>query len=138
MNLNTAAQHNGVIAWSGLAAPVNVDVDIRQHNSFSYTFLVDSDITADALFEFKSAPPDPTDNCVADTTKYAEIPELVMCSMNGEIASPTSQIIFPAGTKKGTFCTATLSCRPDAFVRLFAVSGDVGRITAVCVLSGPR
>jgi len=138
MNLNIASQHQGVIAWSGLAAPVNPGIDIRQHNGFSFTFTVDSDIAVDAVFEVRSAPPLPADNCMGDVANASDIPEVLMCAMPGQVAAPKSQIIFPAGTKAGTVCTATLPCRPDAFIKVFAVSGDTGRITVVVVLSGPR
>jgi hypothetical protein len=138
MNLNTASQHNGAIAWSGLAAPVNPAVDIRQHNNFSFSFLVDSDIAVEAVFEVRSMPPLASDPCVGDIANANDIPEVMICAMPGQVGAAKSQIKFPVGTKKGTFCTATLPCRPDAFIRLFAVSGDTGRITAVVVLSGPR
>jgi|KBSMisStaDraftv2_1062788.scaffolds.fasta_scaffold2295811_1 hypothetical protein len=138
MNLNIASQHQGLIAWSALAGPVNPGIDIRQHNGFSFTFNVDSDITADAVFEVRSAPPLPTDNCMGDVANASDIPEVMMCAMPGQIAAPKSQIIFPVGTKAGTVCTATIPCRPDAFVKVFAVSGDTGRITVIAVLSGPR
>ena len=49
MNVNYASQHQGVIAWSGLASPVNNAVDIRHHVGFSFTFHVDTDITVDAI-----------------------------------------------------------------------------------------
>jgi hypothetical protein len=138
MNLNIASQHQGLIAWSALAGPVNPGIDIRQHNGFSFTFNVDSDITADAVFEVRSAPPLPTDNCMGDVANASDIPEVMMCAMPGQIAAPKSQIIIPTGTKAGTVCTATIPCRPDAFVKVFAVSGDTGRITVIAVLSGPR
>jgi hypothetical protein len=138
MNLNIAAQHQGVIAWSGLAAPVNPEIDIRHHNGFSFTFTVDSDIAVEAVFEVRSMPPLSTDNCKGDVANASDIPQVMMCAMPGEVAAPKSLIKFPVGTKEGTVCTATLPCRPDAFIRLFAVSGDTGRITSVAVLSGPR
>lgn len=138
MNLNVAVQHQGIIAWSALAAPVNPGIDIRQYNAFSFTFTVDSDITTEAVFEVRSAPPLPTDNCMGDVANASDIPVVAFCSTNGEIAAPKSQIIFPVGTLKGSVCAAAIPCRPDAFVKLFAVSGDTGKITAVAVLSGPR
>jgi hypothetical protein len=138
MNLNIASQHQGVIAWNAKAAPVNPGIDIRQHNGFSFTFTVDSDITADAVFEVRSAPPLPSDNCMGDVANAKDIPEVLMCAMPGQVAAPKSQIIFPVGTKAGTVCTATIPCRPDAFIKVFAVSGDTGRVIVVAVLSGPR
>jgi hypothetical protein len=113
-------------------------VDIRHHVRFGYTFHVDNDIVAEAVFEVRSMPPLPSDNCVGDIANASDIPVLVNCSMNGEVAAPKSLISFPVGTPKGTICVAGLTCRPDAFVRLFAVSGDTGKITAVMTLSGPR
>ena len=95
MNLNIASQHQGLIAWSALAGPVNPGIDIRQHNGFSFTFNVDSDITADAVFEVRSAPPLPTDNCMGDVANASDIPEVMMCAMPGQIAAPKSQIIIP-------------------------------------------
>jgi len=138
MNLNIASQHQGVIAWSAKTPPHNPGIDIRQHNGFSFTFTVDSDIAVEAVFEIRSAPPLPSDNCMGDVANASDIPVVAFCSINGEIAAPKSQIIFPVGTKAGTVCTATIPCRPDAFIKLFAVAGDTGRIMAVAVLSGPR
>ena len=51
---------------------------------------------------------------------------------------PRSEITIPAGTLKGTVCTATLPCKPDAFIKVMPVSGDTGRIEVVVTLSGPR
>lgn len=137
MNINYASQHQGIIAWTALAGPVNPAVDIRHHVGFSFTFTIDSDITADALFEVRAMPPLPSDNCVGDVANAWDIPEVLMCDFWGT-PLPKSQILFPVGTKAGSICTATLPCKPGPFIQLFAVSGDTGRISAVITLSGPR
>jgi hypothetical protein len=136
MNVNTATQHQGLIAWTALASPVNPAIDIRHHVNFGFTFLVDSDITADAVFEVRAMPPLPTDNCVGDVANAWDIPEVPVCV--NAVGGPKSTITIPVGTVGGTICTATLPCRPGAFIQVFAVSGDTGRVSAVATLSGPK
>jgi hypothetical protein len=137
MNLNVAIQHPGIVAWSGLINPTSVDLDLRRYVHFAFTFYVDSDITADALFELRAAPPSTSDPCAPGI--YHDVAEVLTCSAPGTtVPAAKSTITIPAGTKKGTICTATLPCKPDAFLRLFPVSGDTGRIVAVATLSGPR
>ena len=137
MNVNYASQHQGIIAWSGLASPVNNAVDIRHHVGFSFTFHVDTDIVADAIFEFRAAPADVANPCIPGI--FHDIEETLTCvAPAGQLPGPKTELTIPAGTKAGTICTATLPCKPDAFVKVFAVSGDTGRITIVVTLSGPR
>ena len=56
----------------------------------------------------------------------------------GALPAPKSEVHIPAGTKKGTICTGTLPCKPDAFIKVNAVSGDTGFFHVVVVLGGPR
>jgi hypothetical protein len=136
MNINTANQHQGILAWTALAGPVNRAIDIRRHVHFGFTFQVDTDITADAVFEVRAMPPLPPDNCEGDVANAWDVPEVPNCS--GAIGGPKSTITIPVGTTAGTVCTATLPCKPGPFVQVFAVSGDTGRVTVVATLSGPR
>jgi len=136
MNLNTASQHQGLVAWRAITAVnLNPAIDIRRHVNFSFTFHVVADIVADAVFEFASAPPDPANPCapLLPQTKVKEVPNCV-----GGIATDDAQIVIPAGTLAGSVCTATLPCRPDAFIQVEPVSGDTGNIEVITVLSGPK
>ena len=140
MNLHTSAQHQGFVAWTSLASPVNPAIDLRHHANFSFTFRVDTDILVDAVFNIRSNGPDPANPCnVGPVGEYSDIPEVVTCAGPWGVTPDTkSQVIIPAGTKDGAVCTATLPCKPDAFVRVFPVSGDTGKIEVVATLSGPR
>lgn len=137
MNINVASQHQGVIAWTALVAPSNPPVDIRHHNHFGFTFKVDTDIAVDARFEVVAAPPDAADHCIPGV--FHPVEEVITCVAPwGTVPGPKSEVIIPAGTTKGTICTATLPCKPDAFIKVMAVSGDTGKVEVVVVLGGPR
>ena len=130
MNLNGASQNQGVIAWSGTAA---VPIDIRKHNSFSFTFKTTADLAADATFKVQAAPPSDADPCLPGT--FVDVPETLLCYDAGPPAATTGFVI-PSGTKAGSICTAALPCRPDAFVQLVATGAAA--VQAVAILSGPR
>lgn len=135
MNLNTAIQNQGVVAWRALSA-VNLQppIDIRRHVNFAFTFHVVADIVVDAVFEFAAAPPSDADPCVPATQyKVKEVPTCV-----GGVATQDAQIVILAGTKAGAICSATLPCRPDAFIQVEPKSGDTGKIEVVAILSGPK
>jgi hypothetical protein len=137
MNINVAAQNQGVIAWRATTASnLNPAIDIRHHVHFGFTFHVTADITTDAVFEFASAPPDPANPCapLLPQTKVKEVPT---CA-GGAVADADASLTIPAGTKAGSICTATLPCKPDAFIQIEAVSGDTGKIEVVAVLGGPK
>lgn len=138
MNFNTASQHQGVIAWRAVTASnLNPPVDLRHHNSFGFTFHVTADITADAKFELVAAPPSDADPCVPGQQHPVE--EVISCAGPwGITPNAKSEVIIPVGTKAGSICTATLPCKPDAFIQIEAVSGDTGKIEVVITLSGPR
>jgi len=131
---NTAIQNTGILAWDGAAAAT---VDIRRHIKFAWTFEVMTDLTADTIFEVDAAPPSDADNCVAGTPYPVE--EVLTCVAPwGTVPGPQTQIILPAGTVAGQKCSAAIPCKPDAFVLLRGVSGDVSSVRAVAVLSGPK
>jgi len=130
MNLNVASQNQGVIAWTGTAAR---PIDIRQHNNFSFTFETTADLAADASFKVQAAPPSDADPCVPGT--FADVPETLTCAQFGP-PDPTTGFVVPSGTKKGAICTATLPCRPAAFVQL--VGTGAAAVLGVAVLGGPR
>jgi hypothetical protein len=126
MNLNHASQHQGVVAWDGTAAH---PIDVRHHVSFSFTFRPIADLAADAVFTIKAAPASAGDPCVPGT--FVDVPEVVQC--DGFAVGAASTVTLPAGTKAGSLCTATLPCKPNAFVE---VTGPA-TATAVAILSGP-
>jgi hypothetical protein len=131
MNLNYAAQHQGVLAWSGTAA---TPIDIRRHVGLSFTFEVTADLAANAVFNVQAAPASDVDPCLPGT--FAPVPEVLTCVADfGAQALPQATIVIPSGTKKGSICTAALPCRPDAFVQLASSTG--ASVRAVAVLSGP-
>ncbi|MEY9493741.1 hypothetical protein [Bradyrhizobium elkanii] len=138
MNINVASQNQGVLAWAGASAsPLNGAVDIRHHNHFAFTFHVMADIAVEAVFKIQAAPPSDADPCLPGA--FHDVPEVLSCmSTWGAVGDDESKIAIPVGTKAGSICTATLPCRPDAFVKVVVVSGDTGKVEAVVVLGGPR
>jgi hypothetical protein len=133
--VNVATQNEGHVAW--ISAISNKAVDIRRHVGFGFTFTADSDITTDAVFEVRAAPPSDVDPCVEGI--FHDIEEVFACSASwGVVPAAKSLITVPAGVKKGGVCTATLPCKPDAFVKVFPVSGDTGKIEIVVTLSGRK
>lgn len=134
MNLNYAVQNSGVIVWSGLAA---VPVDIRRHVGFAFTFRVTADLVADTIFNVQSAPPLDIDPCLPGT--FVPVPEVLTCTADwGVQPGAQASIMLPNGTKKGAICTASLPCKPDAFIQLVAGSGDTAKVEAVVTLHGPK
>jgi hypothetical protein len=138
MNLNVASQNQGVLAWRAITAVnLNPPVDIRHHNNFGFSFHVVADIAVDAIFEVVAAPPSDADPCLPGAQHPVE--EVLTCRAPwGTVPNPESQIVIPAGTKAGSICTATLPCKPDAFIQVEPVSGDTGKIEVVVILGGPK
>jgi hypothetical protein len=139
MNINVAAQNQGVIAWRATTASnLNPAIDLRHHVSFGFTFHVVADIAADAVFAFAAAPADPANPC-APLLPQHPVTEVPTCVASwGAVSTEPAQLTIPAGTKAGSVCTATLPCKPDAFLQVEAVSGDTGKVEVVAVLGGPK
>jgi hypothetical protein len=131
MNLNVASQNNGIVAWTGAAAR---PIDIRRHVNFAFTFETTADLAADASFKVQAAPASDADPCLPGA--FVDVPEVLTCLTWGQIPDPTTGFIIPNGTKAGTICTATLPCKPDAFIQL--VGTAAASVLAVAVLGGPR
>jgi len=126
-------QNTGLLAWDGAAAAT---IDVRKHIKFAWTFEVMTDLAADTIFEVQAAPADDVDPCIAGAPYSVE--EVLTCVAPwGVVPNPLTQIMLPAGTVAGQKCSATIPCKPDAFVLLKSVSGDVSNVRAVMVLSGP-
>jgi hypothetical protein len=138
MNLNVAAQNQGVLAWRAITAQnLNPPVDIRHHVHFGFTFHVTADILAEAIFEVVAAPASDADPCLPGAQHPVE--EVLTCRAPwGTVPNTKSQIHIPVGTKAGTICTATLPCKPDAFIQVEAVSGDTGKVEVVVILGAPK
>lgn len=138
MNINVASQNQGVLAWAGASAsPLNGAVDLRYHNNFAFSFHIMADIAIDAVFEFTAAPPSDADPCVPGA--FHDVEEVVTCRAPwGYVPSPESKVTIPAGTKAGSLCSATLPCKPDAFIKVNSVSGDTGKVEVVVILGGPK
>lgn len=134
MNLNYAIQNSGRLAWDGA---LTYPIDIRRHNGFAFTFEVLTLLAADTVFNAEAAPPLAADPCQPGT--FVPVPEVLTCTADfGVQPGAQATLMLPAGTPAGALCTATLPCRPDAFVRLVGASGDFGAIRAVMILHGPR
>lgn len=139
MNINIASQNQGVLAFANALAIGSVGgaVDIRNHVNFGFTFQVIADIAADAIFEIEAAPADDANPCIAGA--FHNVEEVLTCrSAWGAVGAVDSKITIPTGTKAGSICTATLPCKPDAFVKVLEVSGDTDKVIVVVVLGGPK
>jgi len=136
--MNTAVQHQGIVIWSAVPTNPAPPVDLRRHAGFSFTFHVKADILVDAVFEFAAAPADPANPCAPLLPQY-KVQEVLTCTASwGAVPMGDTAVIIPAGTPAGSICTATLPCKPDAFIQLEPASGDTGKIEVVVTLSGPR
>ena len=114
MNINYGIQHSSKLAWSGTAA---APIDIRHHVGFSFSFETTAALAADTIFNVESAPPSDVDPCLPGT--FVPVPEVLTCVAGcGAVPGPSASIVLPAGTERA-HCTATLPCKPDAFVRLW-------------------
>jgi hypothetical protein len=137
MNLNTATQNQGVVAWRAITAVnLNPGIDLRHHVYFAFTFRVTADIAVDAVFQFMAAPPSAVDPCLPGTVQ--PVNEILTCVASWGQVPARAQVTIPAGVKAGAICTATLPCKPDAFIQIQPVSGDTGKIEVVAILSGPK
>jgi hypothetical protein len=138
MNINVASQNQGVVAWAAGATNINPPIDLRHHVHFGFTFHVTADVATDAVFEFASAPPDPANPCVP-LLPQTKVKEVFTCTSSwGAIATDDAKIVIPAGTKKGSICSATLPCKPDAFLQVEPSTGDTGNVEVVAILGGPK
>jgi hypothetical protein len=138
MNLNVAAQNQGVLAWRAVAASnINPGIDLRHHVNFAFTFQVIDAIAVDAVFEFVAAPPSDADPCVPGP--FVDVEEVLTCRASwGTMPAAETKITIPAGTPEGSLCTATLPCKPNAFIKVQPVSGDTGMLHVVAILGGPK
>jgi hypothetical protein len=136
MNMgNASMQHFGVLAWDG-AAPASIDV--RRHQNFSWSFENPTlALTADTIFNVEAAPPSDADNCVPGA--FYPVAEVLTCTSGAWVVpAPQATIMIPNGTPAGSKCSATIPCKPDAFVRIVGASGETGSVRVVMILSGPR
>jgi hypothetical protein len=134
MNLNVASQHNGLVMWAGTTAR---PIDLRHHVNFSMTIQVNAPIGADTKFQFEWAPPSDADPCLPGA--WFPVEEVLTCSARwGEVSEDRAEITIPANTPVGSICTAALPCKPGAFIRVAPTGGDVGDVSIIAVLSGPK
>jgi hypothetical protein len=128
---NPAIQNVPTIAWNGSSS---FSGDIRKFVRFGWSFEVVTTLVADAIFNVEAAPPSTLDNCAPGT--FAPVPDVAICDFPA-VPGPQAQVIIPAGTRAGTICSGTIPCRPNAFVRLAAVSG-AANVRAILLRQGPR
>jgi hypothetical protein len=134
MNLNVASQNNGLVMWTGTAAR---PIDLRHHVNFSMTIQVNAAIGADTKLQFEWAPPSDADPCLPGA--WHPVEEVLTCSARwGEVSTDRAEIVIPKDTPVGSICSAALPCKPGAFIRVAPAAGDVGDVTVVAVLSGPK
>lgn len=115
------------------AAGVSTPRRISRHVRYGFTFEVTADIAVDAVFKFQAAPADAAKPNAPGA--FVDVAEVAICSAVavGSVAKAT----IPAGTKAGTIFHGTLPCRPNAFVKLVAESGDTTNVIGTICLSGP-
>lgn len=134
MNRNVASQNQGIVAWTGAAAR---PIDLRHHVNYSFTFQVNAALGADTKFQFESAPPSDADPCAPGA--WSPVMETITCSQPwGSPPTERAEVVIPMGTPVGSICTGALPCKPDAFIRLAPSGGDVGDVTVVAVMGGPK
>lgn len=134
MQLNYARQNASRVAWDGGAA---ASIDIRHHIGFTFTFEAVQDLANETIFNVMAAPPDAVDPCIAGA--WEPVPEVLTCINDwGAQPGPQATIVLPAGTPAGSLCTATLPCRPNAFLSLAAAGGDTGSVRVTAGLHGPK
>lgn len=131
MQSNPAIQNTGALAWDGSAA---IARDITGHTVFGFSFEATADIATDAVFTFEAAAGTDADPCVPDT--FEPVAASSRCA-GADVSGMLEQIVIPAGTAAGSFCSASLPCRPNKFLRMVAVSGDTANLRAVMILHGP-
>lgn len=131
MNANPGIQNVATVAWDGL---VSRPYDIRKFVRFGWSAEVIAALGADTVFKVQAAPPSDADPCVPGA--WAEVPEVPVCERPANPA-PTSTITLPSGTPIGTVCAFTIPCRPNAFVRLVAVSGETADVRVAMIRQGP-
>ena len=132
MNRNVGIQNQGLIIWDGAN---NYARDIRRHTDFGFVFEVRGDLGADTIFKVMAHDPDPTDICAAGPAY--EVPEVPICQHPAYVPADTTDILLPAGTPAGSICSATIPCRPAAFVSLSPVGGSTSNVIATIILTGP-
>lgn len=120
----------GTIAWDGTDTPHE---DIRKYNRFGWSFKIVTELTADTTFTFQAAPADEADPCIPGA--WEDVDAVPTC--DGTIQPGQAMVTLPAGTQPGV-CGGVLPCRPGAFVRLQAGTGDTANVEAVLLRQGPR
>lgn len=129
---NPAIQNVPALAWDGALARAH---DIRNFVRFGWSFEVVAPILVDAVFRVQAAPPSNADNCVPGV--FADVDAVATC-VGEAVGGLFAEVTIPAGTPVGSICSATIPCRPDAYVRLASVSGDTVAIVGILLRQGPR
>ena len=131
MNSNIGVQTVATLAFATATA---YSADLRRHVKFGWSFEVISTLGDDTVFSFEAAPPSDADPCVPGAWEPVE--EVPTC--HGVLtAGENATVTIPAGTVAGSICAGTLPCKPNAFVRLVAESGDTADVRVVLMRQGP-
>lgn len=131
MQADAGIQNVSTVAWNGTTS---YPVDIRKFLRTSWSFEVKTVPLVNVQFAFESAPPSTSDNCVPGA--FTPVNKIGSCDNDIGNAIVPETFTIPAGTPVGTICTGALPCRPDAFVRVVAVTGGAS-VFVVAIRQGP-
>lgn len=131
MQHNIGMQHPALRIWDGAQTYPR---DITRHNYFGFTFEVIAPITEDAVFQIRAHNPTDADVCVPGPA--FNVKEVPLCDRN-VTADTDAQVIIPAGTPVGQYCSFAIPCRPAKFISIASVDGDTDSLFGVLNLSGP-
>lgn len=114
--------------------------DLRFWTRFAWSFTINTTLAQDTTYVFEYAEPSDADPCVPGD--WEPVPEIATCQepAYSNEAPEQASITLPAGTEAGQVCSATIPCRPGAFVRMRhqGPGGNPGSVDAVILLQGPK
>lgn len=131
MQHNIGMQHPALRIWDGA---LTYPRDITRHNYFGFTAEVTAVLAVDAVFQILAHNESEGNPCVAGAP--FNVKEVPLCDKN-VTADTDAQVIIPAGTPVGQYCTFAIPCRPAKFVSIASVSGDTDNVFINLNLSGP-
>lgn len=129
---NPAVQNHAKLAWDGATA---LPIDLSTHINFGFQIETTGLIAVAAVFKVQAAPASLADPCLPGV--FVDVDEMATC--NGPVV-PGAKMEFtiPAGTPIGQVCSVGIPCRPNKFIKLVSVSGDVANVDIFGIMQGPR
>lgn len=129
---NIGIQTVGTLGWDGATSyPMN----IRNYVRFGWNFEILEELAEDTVFRVEAAAASPTDDCVP--LDFNPVPYMPICS-DRVIPQEEALITIDAGLKPCIVGSATIPCRPNVFVRVVGVSGDIDKVRVINLRQGPR